>query len=279
MVEARTRLPVLRSTLGLSHLTLDLEFAQPHQRLAATLLALGGRAQPGGLFATLAGCRIALQFALEPLDPLGHLLADRRQPAMPTERCRPGRGADLDAVLRQAFQTDQAILDQRRHAVGQQPIQHRLMIGAEVRKSMVVHPHAAAEPAIDEVALAQAHDLAGAADTVDHGIKPQRQQQTRIDRRPPHRVRARLDRSVKFTQLQRRHEAPHQTSRMIERDQGIEINDLPGRLVAPGLLHPRGPGANRSLRSQLLRKLLEQTRSRHRRLSRSRTQQRIRSRL
>jgi len=28
------------------------------------------------------------------------------------------------------------------------------MIGAEVRKSMGVHPHAAAQPAIDEVALA-----------------------------------------------------------------------------------------------------------------------------
>ena len=259
------------SALGLSHLTLDLELAQPHQSLAAALLALGGRAQPGGLFATLAGRRVALQFALELLDPLGHLLADRRQPALPPERGRPGRGADLDAVLRQAFQADQAILDQCRHAVGQQPIQHRLMIGAEVRKSMGVHPHAAAQPAIDEVALAQAHDLAGAADTVDHRIQPQRQQQTRIDRRPPHRVRARLDRGVKLTQLQRRHEAPHQTSRMIERDQGIEINDLPGRLVAPRLLHPRRPRTDRSLRCQLLRKLLEQTRSRHRRFSTSRT--------
>jgi hypothetical protein len=132
--------------------------------------------------------------------------------------------AALDTVLRQAFQTDQAILDQRRHAVGQQPIQHRLMIGAEVRQSMIVHPYAAAQPAINEVALAQAHDLAGAADTIDHRIEPQRQQQTRVDR--PHRVRARLDRGVKLTQLQRRHKAPHQTSRMIGRDQGVEINHL-----------------------------------------------------
>jgi hypothetical protein len=67
---------------------------------------------------------------------------------MPPERRRPG----LDAVLRQAFQTDQAVIDQCCHAVGQQPIQHRLMIGAEVRQSMVVHPHAAAQPTIDEVA-------------------------------------------------------------------------------------------------------------------------------
>ena len=192
---------------------------------------------------------------------------------------RPGGGANLDTVLRQTFQTDQAVLDQRRYAVGQQPIQHRLMVGAEVRESMVVHAHAAAQPAIDEVALAQAHDLAGAADTIDHRIQPQRQQQTRIDRRPPHRVRARLDRGVKLTQFQRRHEAPHQTSRMIEGDQGIEINDLPGRLVTPGLLHPRRPGAGRQLRRRLLRKLLEQTRSRalgqraavHRRLPISRT--------
>jgi hypothetical protein len=66
------------------------------------------------LFATLAGRRVALPFALELLDPLGHLLADHRQPALPPERCRPGRG--LDAVLRQAFQADQTILDQRRHA-------------------------------------------------------------------------------------------------------------------------------------------------------------------
>jgi hypothetical protein len=54
---------------------------------------------------------------------------------------------------------------------------------------------------------------------------------------------------------------------MIEGDQGIEINDLPGRLVTPGLLHPRRPGAGRRLRRRLLRKLLEQTRFRHRRLS------------
>ena len=56
---------------------------------------------------------------------------------------------------------------------------------------------------------------------------------------------------------------------MIVRDQGIEINDLPGWLVAPWLLHPRGSRTHRSLRSQLLRKLLEQTRSRHRRFSTS----------
>jgi hypothetical protein len=148
--------------------------------------------------------------------------------------------AALDTVLRQAFQADQAILDQCRHAVGQQPIEHRLMVAAEVRESMGVHPHAAAQPAINKVALAQAYDLAGAADTIDHRIEPQRQQQTRIDRRPPHRVRARFDRGVKLTQLQRSHEAPHQTSRMIERDQGIEINDLARRAGAPapaGLLN------------------------------------------
>jgi hypothetical protein len=60
--------------------------------------------------------------------------------------------AALDAVLRQAFQTDQAVIDQCCHAVGQQPIQHRLMMGAEVRESMGVHPHAAAQPTIDKVA-------------------------------------------------------------------------------------------------------------------------------
>ena len=143
------------------------------------------------------------------------------------------------------------------------------MIGAEVRQSMIVHPYAAAQPAINEVALAQAHDLAGAADTIDHRIEPQRQQQTRVDRRPPHRVRARLDRGVKLSQLQRRHEAPHQTSRMIGRDQGVEINHLPGRFVTPGLLHPRRSRTDRSLRCRLLRKFLEQTRSPHRRFSTS----------
>jgi hypothetical protein len=56
---------------------------------------------------------------------------------------------------------------------------------------------------------------------------------------------------------------------MIGRDQGIEVNDLPGRLVTSWLLHPRGSRTDRSLRSQLLRKLLEQTRSRHRRFSTS----------
>jgi hypothetical protein len=56
---------------------------------------------------------------------------------------------------------------------------------------------------------------------------------------------------------------------MIGRDQSIEINHLPGRLVTPGLLHPRHSRTDRSLRSQLLRKFLEQTRSRHRRFSTS----------
>jgi hypothetical protein len=81
---------VFRIAPGRAHLTFDLELAQPHQRLTAALLALGGRPQPGGLFATLAGRRIALQVALELLDPLGHPLADRGQPALPPERCRPG---------------------------------------------------------------------------------------------------------------------------------------------------------------------------------------------
>jgi hypothetical protein len=56
---------------------------------------------------------------------------------------------------------------------------------------------------------------------------------------------------------------------MIVRDQGVEINDLPGRLVTPGLLHPRRSRTHRSLWCPLLRKLLEQTRSRHRRFSTS----------
>src|SRR5689334_23399034 len=56
---------------------------------------------------------------------------------------------------------------------------------------------------------------------------------------------------------------------MIGRDQGVEVNHLPGRLVTPRHLHPRGPPTDRALRGRLLRKLLEQIRSRHRRLSTS----------
>jgi hypothetical protein len=56
---------------------------------------------------------------------------------------------------------------------------------------------------------------------------------------------------------------------MIGRNQGVEINHLPGRLVAPRHLHSRGSRTDRSFRCQLLRKLLEQTRSRHRRFSTS----------
>src|SRR3954451_1467506 len=56
---------------------------------------------------------------------------------------------------------------------------------------------------------------------------------------------------------------------MIGRDQGVEVNHLPGRLVTPRYLHPRGSRTDRSLRGRLLRKLLEQLRSRHRRLSTS----------
>src|SRR5690349_9840653 len=56
---------------------------------------------------------------------------------------------------------------------------------------------------------------------------------------------------------------------MIGRDQGVEVNHLPGRLVTPRHLHPRGPRTDRALRGRLLRKLLEQIRSRHRRLSTS----------
>ena len=78
------------SRLGGPRLTLDLELTQPHESFAAAVLALGSGAQPGGLFATLVGRGVALQFAPELLDPLSHLLADHRQPAVPPERCRPG---------------------------------------------------------------------------------------------------------------------------------------------------------------------------------------------
>src|SRR3954469_3066419 len=56
---------------------------------------------------------------------------------------------------------------------------------------------------------------------------------------------------------------------MIECDQGVEVNDLPCRLVTPRYLHPWASRTDRSLRGRLLRKLLEQLRSRHRRLSTS----------
>src|SRR4051794_11150721 len=75
--------------LGRASFALDLQLAQPHQGLAAALLALAGGAPPGRLLAALAGRGVALQFALLLPAPPGPLLPPPPPPPPPAGPPRP----------------------------------------------------------------------------------------------------------------------------------------------------------------------------------------------
>jgi hypothetical protein len=106
------------------------------------------------------------------------------------------------------------------------------MADPEIAQPVVIHPHAAAQPAIGEIAFAQWGELTGRADPFQAGIQPQRQQQPRIRRWTAGFAFPRPDQLIQSRQIELADEAPHHPRPVIRRQQRLEVDHLPAQLLA-----------------------------------------------
>ena len=109
------------------------------------------------------------------------------------------------------------------------------------------------------MAVAQPLQSARAADALAGGVKPQRQQQPRRNRRMAGPVAAGLDPILKLAQIEPRHIGPDHPHRMALSDQALDIHRPQFDLGALGLAQARGSVPRRiGLRLRLLRQSFKQ---------------------
>jgi hypothetical protein len=99
----------------------------------------------------------------------------------------------LGAVDRDLGQRHHPFGNQRRDALRQKPIEHLNVHHPEVRKTVIVQRHPAGDPPICQIVLRKPLKLPRRTHSIDRRIKPQRQQNCGIGRRPPGLAFPRLD--------------------------------------------------------------------------------------
>src|SRR5438876_6559077 len=92
-------------------------------------------------------------------------------------------GTDAHAVLGHAVEIDQALLQQRGYAMGEQVIQKLDVLDTEVRQRVIMDRDAATDPAKAVVVAAQPVQSPGTADPFHGGQQPQGHQDLGIDGR------------------------------------------------------------------------------------------------
>ena len=140
-----------------------------------------------------------------------------------------------------ARQGHDAPMQQRRDRLRDERIQVGLMLDPEITQRVIADRHAAAQPAVGIMRSAQTIDLPGAPDAVDRRIEPQRQQQLRIDRRPPRMPFARLDARVEGRQIQPLHKLPDEPRRVAGRERAAPGRTGTTRIACDSGSHTAGP--------------------------------------
>ena len=141
--------------------------------------ALARRPLLGSPDALIAGLRIGVGLALELFH---HRLRQGQMPVerrLAPERASAGIRPYPHAVLRQRLEIDKPSLGQRRKMLAEQPVEQIGATHPEVRQRVIVHRHAAAQPAIDVISSAQPRQRPGAADPIAGGVEPKPQQKPR----------------------------------------------------------------------------------------------------
>ena len=143
--------------------------------------------QPIGRRTALRGLgsgRRRLRLPVRPLDLLARLPLTRLQRLAAAKRAGAGTAADPRAIVGDARHASQSRDAASGDRLRQQIIERRLVRHPKIAQRVVIHRHAAAQPAIRIMAITEAIHFARAADAVHRGVQPQRDQNLRIDRRP-----------------------------------------------------------------------------------------------
>src|SRR3954453_3144652 len=108
---------------------------------------------------------------------------------------------------------------------------------AEVGKTVIIHTHPAAEPAIDVVALAQPRERSRAANALTGRSEPQRQQKPRARRRLSRRVGPGSNRLFKLPQIELLDVSPDHPHKM-------RMRNLIALAISPSVRSPDGAQRN-----------------------------------
>src|SRR6185437_8644177 len=137
--------------------------------LAFPRSTFSGRHDPAVAGLWIVGCFLlqSLQQPLRLLELLVQLLAS-------SERLRAGRRTHPHSILCYLIKVDYSGDRESGDVLAQQSLEQVRMRGAEVGKSVIVHAHPAAKPAIDVVALAQPRQAPRTSDPFARRVKPQR---------------------------------------------------------------------------------------------------------
>ena len=140
-----------------------------------------------------------------------------------SKRRRPRAGPHPHPVLGNPAQIDQSLGHQLGHALSEQAVEHRPVRYAKVRQRVCAHGDAAADPPVRIVLAAKPLERSRAAHPLRRRVDPQREQDPRIDRRPPCVPFHRLDPLVEHRQVQPFDELPHRPGSVVLREQTLQI--------------------------------------------------------
>jgi hypothetical protein len=154
------------------------------------------------------------------------------------ERPLAGAGANLRAVDGDLIKADQPFGDQRRHALGQQPIEDLRAVDPKVGEPVMVQRHAARQPPIGGVALGKPLQFARRPHAFDRRIKPQRKQHRGIGGRPSRLALARENLIVKRRKIEALDKTPHEARPMARRQKALKIDHIPAQLTPIRPHHP-----------------------------------------
>ena len=255
VVEARAS-----CTFAADFLALDLgQFLQSRFHALDALLC---RPLPRGFLPLASSSTVAIEFGLEGFDLLAGFLQKLFQLRPATERTASGRGANAEPVLGDPFELHHARLEKRGDRVRQQAVQKGLVLNAEVGQRVVIQGNAPADPLVRRVRFAQPIQFAGAADPLDRGIQPQRQENPRVGSRPAHRSLDRLKFRQQGRKVQTVHVIPNHPGPMILGDQVVHRLPMHHDLIADRTSQTRLPLRRGLWRSRLRHEigLIEQRR-------------------
>ncbi len=211
-------------------------------------LALGLPRRPRlGRGATLGARRgVARHLGLEAFDALTRLGQLGLQRRAPPERPPARRCARAQPVLGHLLQPGHARRHQRRHRTGEQLVEKGRLAHTEVRQAVVVDAHPAADPAIGQMRPRQPLKLPRRTHVLQGRIKPQADQDRRVDRRPPGPALAGAYLLVKRAEVQPLDEPPHRTNTVLRPHQRLQVhrfqpNLAPIRPLQPSLAPHRPP--------------------------------------
>src|SRR5450631_768481 len=199
-------------------------------RAFGALLHLPCRPLLSGSLAARGSLRIALDLRLERGKPLLYRSLDPRQFRAALERVPARIRPHLSAVDDDLGQRHHPLANQCRNAFAQKTIEHLDMADPEVRKPVIIQRHPAGDPPIRQIALRKPLKLPRRANPLNGRVKPQCQQNCRIRRRPSRLAFTRLDAIVKRLQIHALDKAHHDAGAMINRQQPLQIKEVPPRL-------------------------------------------------